>query len=151
MKIMTIVAAAALLCGTTFAQGVPDGSDWTDDEGTSVTVDVVDNNPATPGCTVQMTAASGSTSAVTGTASADSTTEKPKAESAPASSTAGGEEYRITKKANGKSVVQVKKNGKWINMRQTKRKKGGAQRPARLQPLYFGPGQDGASLPPESL
>ena len=152
MKHLTfLVAAAALLGGTTFSQGgVADDSYWTDGDGLIVHVDVVDVDPNSPGCTVQMTTDTGSTSAVTGTASANSTTDKPKAESAPASATPGGTELDIKKKPGGtESRVRVKKNGKWTYLRKTKKPR--VTQPQQFGSLWVGPGDEGTSLPPESL
>lgn len=147
MKIIAIVAAAAVFCGTTFSQGVPDGSDWTFPDGTTCTVDVVDSNPDNPSCTVQITDATGSTTATTGAAGADSTTDKPTCESAPARSTTGGSTFRIKSNMPKKSKVQKQNaDGTFVNGRQTRRKKGGTQQQGAFQ-LDLGPENEGTSLP----
>jgi len=149
MKLSYIVAAAALLCGTTFSQsGVADDTYWTDGDGFVVHVDVVDSNPSAPGCTVQMTSAEGSTSAVTGTASAGSTTENPRADSAPASATPGGTQLDIKKNRSGtESRVRMKKVGtdKWVYLKRAKKPR--VNQPLMPSGLTLGPGQEGTSLP----
>ncbi len=155
MKIIAIVAAAALLCGTTFSQtppptGIPapDGATYTDGMGNYATIDVVDVNPAQPGCTVQVTDDSGFTPATTGTAGANSTTDKPTCASAPEATTTGGNTFRV--KAIGK-LEKKGADGKWRTWRKAKKPKQGQQ---RFEPTpVVGPGEEGTSLPggPQTL
>lgn len=142
MKMIAIVAAAALLGGTTFSQlDIPDGGTYTDGFGNTATVDVVDNPE--PGVIVQITTDDGFTPATDGTAGASSTADAPTCSSAPAATTSGGNDQVRIKKINGKSRVQIKKNGRWRTMRLTKPKPPKRQ----IQRLTPSPGEEGTSLP----
>lgn len=144
MRIIAIVAAAALLCGTTFSQ-VGSGS-YTDGVGGTVNITVTDT--AGPGVSVTFQDQTGFTPATPGTTGSNSTAENTTCQNA------GGNDgvqtnspdpstFRIK---NGKA--QVKKNGKWVNLRLKKKKC--LQRPPRLEAAYVGPENVG-SLPPEPL
>lgn len=148
MKIFAILAACALLAPTTFArQGVPDGSDWIFPDGTTCTVDVVDTTSGNGSVTVQITDATGSTPATPAAEGADSTTDRPTCESAPARSTTGGNTLRIKGNMPKKSKVQkLNSSGQWVSGRLTRRKMTGLGQPLHMEPDYTGPGNVG-SLP----
>lgn len=143
--ILSIVAACAVLGATTFARQVGDGTTWTDGVGTTCTVDVVDT-PG-PGVTIQVTDATGHTPATSGTPGANSTPNDPTCQNAPAAETNSPQpnSYRV------KDGKLQKKNaaGKWVNLRKAKKKP--LSRPPHVEPEAFGPGNEGTSLPPESL
>jgi hypothetical protein len=129
--VKTFYALIAVLLLVPVATGqVGDGGYYSDDSGNVVTVDVTDT-PSTDH-SVTFTDATGFSSAVNGTPSANSTANHPTVDSSAQGTTTGGTTYQV-KKVDGKVGVYKKVGKSWKKLKKVRKPKGSGGGIERLQ------------------